>query len=421
MPRSMRAPALETRTARLKLKVRKKPYWARIGHGISLGYRRNQGPGTWSVRVAHGGKGRGHWTQVIGTADDHDAANGGALLNFWQAQDKARAIGLAARHGGDGGGKLGTVTEALKAYEADLRLRGGDAGNVSRIRLHLPAALGTKAVATLAARDFKAWRTALIKAELTPAGINRTNSVLKAALNHAAAHDERIGNARAWERALANIPDAVESRNVILGEETVRAIVAAAYRVGSEFGLLVEISAVTGARISQLARLKVDDLQAARADPRLMMPSSKKGRGVRKISHSPVPIPPSLAVRLLAGAQDRVAEAPLLAKPNGEPWRKGDHLRLFRRAVAITGLDKVEPAITLYALRHSNIVRQILAGTPLRLVAALHDTSIAMIERTYSRHITDHSDTLARRALLDVNEPAAGDKVMPLPRRETQG
>jgi hypothetical protein len=181
----MRVPALQTRTARLKLKIAKRPYWTLIGHGISLGYRRNQGPGTWSVRIAKGGRGQGHWSQVIGIADDHDAANGGAVLDFWSAQTKARALGLAARHGDDSGGKLGTVTEALGAYEADLKARGGDTGNVGRIRHHLPVALASKTVATLAARDFKPWRAALTKAGLTPAAINRSNGVLKAALNHA--------------------------------------------------------------------------------------------------------------------------------------------------------------------------------------------------------------------------------------------
>ena len=68
---------------------------------------------------------------------------------------------------------------------------------------------------------------------------------------------------------------------------------------------------------------------------------------------------------------------------------------------------------TLYALRHTNIVRQLLAGVPVRIVAVNHDTSIAMIERTYSRYIGDHSDALARAALLDTTAPTA-DRVVPL-------
>jgi hypothetical protein len=43
---------------------------------------------------------------------------------------------------------------------------------------------------------------------------------------------------------------------------------------------------------------------------------------------------------------------------------------------------------------------------PIRVVGVNHDTSIAMLERTYSRYIGDHSDALARGALLDTAEVA---------------
>jgi hypothetical protein len=36
------------------------------------------------------------------------------------------------------------------------------------------------------------------------------------------------------------------------------------------------------------------------------------------------------------------------------------------------------------------------------LVAVNHDTSVAMLERTYSRYISDHNDALTRAALLDL-------------------
>lgn len=58
--------------------------------------------------------------------------------------------------------------------------------------------------------------------------------------------------------------------------------------------------------------------------------------------------------------------------------------------------------MTIYALRYSNIVRQLLAGVPIRVVAVNDDTGTVMIERTYSRNIVDHPDGIARRALLDV-------------------
>jgi hypothetical protein len=101
----------------------------------------------------------------------------------------------------------------------------------------------------------------------------------------------------------------------------------------------------------------------------------------------------------------------LLLKPSGDLWKRSDHSRLFRRTAIRAGLDPSE--VTIYALRHSAIVRQILAGVPIRVVAVNHDTSIAMLERTYSRYIGDHSDALARRALLDTADPA-GSNVMSL-------
>jgi hypothetical protein len=47
-------------------------------------------------------------------------------------------------------------------------------------------------------------------------------------------------------------------------------------------------------------------------------------------------------------------------------------------------------------------VRQLLANVPVRVVADNHDTSVTMIERTYSRYIADHADEIARRALLEL-------------------
>jgi hypothetical protein len=56
----------------------------------------------------------------------------------------------------------------------------------------------------------------------------------------------------------------------------------------------------------------------------------------------------------------------------------------------------------------------LVANTPIRVVAAMHDTSVKMIERTYSRHIVEHTDALARRALLDI-APSAIANIVALP------
>jgi integrase len=408
MARSTRSSTLETRSARLRLPVAKKPVFVKIGPGVGLGYRRNRTAGTWVARVADG-KGA-NWTKALGNADDLDDADGSQVLDFWQAQEKARVLGRRDSGGDARSVKPATVAQALDGYEDDLKTRGGDLGNVTRVRMHLPPRLLDKAVALLVSRELRKWRDGLAR-QLTAATVNRTTTGLKAALNLAAEHDERIANRRAWETGLASIPDAEQPRNVILPEAAVRQIINAAQQQSAEFGLLIEVAAVTGARVSQLALLEVQDLQADRDAPRLMMPTSRKGKGNKTVRRRPVPIPSGLGAKLRVLTTDRPATAPLLLKPSGASWKKSDHTRPFARAAKVAGQDSEQ--VTMYALRHSSIVRQILAGVPIRVVAVNHDTSIAMLERTYSRHIGDHSDALARVGLLDVTE-AAEKNVVPL-------
>jgi integrase len=400
----LRASQLETATARLRLPVAKKPVFVRIAPSVGLGYRRNATAGTWVARVAGQGA---RWIKAIGTADDFQPADGNAVLSFWQAQEKARTVAS-----GDTPDpvKPVTVADALTRYAADLKTRGADAGNVDRVRKHLTATLKSKAVVLLSATELRKWRDALAKKQAA-ASVNRTSTGLKAALNLVADHDDRIVSRRAWEVGLATIEGADEARNVILGEAVVRQIVDQARADSPEFGLFVETAAATGARPSQLARIEVQDLLGDGDVARLSIPVSHKGKGVKKVQRCTVPIGAGLAARLRIAAQDRPVTAPLLVKPSGEPWRKSDHSRPFARAAKAAGRDPDE--VTIYALRHSSIVRQLLRSVPIRVVAVNHDTSVAMIEKNYSRHIGDHSDALVRAAVLDIAD-AAVDNVVPI-------
>jgi integrase len=402
MARQIRAPKLETRTMRLKLVVRRKPYFTVVAPGIGLGYRRNVGAGTWSVRASDGHG--ANWLKSFAVADDHEAANGESVLDFWQAQDKARTIARAGE--GSSAERPATVGEALDAYEVDLRARGGAMGNVTRVRFNVPSTLAARPVGLLTAKELRAWRDRLVKASMAPASADRTARALAAALSLAAKDDPRITNVAAWKTGLARLPDAEQSRNVILPDDTIRAVVTAAHGIDQAFGLFVELAAVTGARASQLLRVEVCDLQDGTA-PRLMVPTSRKGRR-RKTERRPLPIPPALARALRQAAAGRPGNAPLLLRADGSRWPALD-LILFRRAAKQAGLD---PDATPYCMRHSSIVRQLVAGVPLRLVAASHDTSTAMIERNYSRHIIgDPSDALTRRAMLDLAAAPAGNVV----------
>ena len=398
MARRLKSSALETRTARLRMPVNKKPTFTKIGPGLGLGYRRNETAGTWVLRLADG-RG-GNMTKAIGAADDYDEADGQRFLSYWQAQDAARTLAGKIKAGGTGTPECvqpATVAKVLDVYEADLRTRKGDAGNVARVRAHLPESLLGQLVTELTTTCLRSWRDGLVIA-LAAATVNRTCTALKAALNLAAQHDERITNRHAWEIGLASLHGAEESRNVILTDSQVRAIIVAANQFDANLGAYVEVAAMTGARPSQMAKLSVADLHHDGLTPFLMVPTSAKGRGQKAVLRRRNPITVTLAERLLMMSKGRAIDSPLLTKSSGAGWRKSDHYRPFQRVVASAGLDPDE--VTIYALRHSSIVRQLLAGVPTRIVAASHDTSVAMLEHTYSRHIGDHADQIVRAGLL---------------------
>jgi len=356
MARTVRSATLDTRNARVKLKQRKSPYWMPISSGFALGYRKAPKGGVWLAKLVKPGVLRRETT--IGPGDDALDADGVHVLDFSQAQEKARTWKKQIEDAADRPGRPKTVGEALDSYQADLKARGGDVGNVGRLRAHLDAHLLQKAVSTLTRADLRKWRDGLSNKrhtkpkgepggqseKLSPASINRTCAVFKAALNLVADDPEqRISSRQAWEGGLESIPDAQRSRNVILldsagRDEIVDRLITEAYRDSPEFGLFVEVADATGARESQIARLNVEDLQADLADPRLMMPCSKKGKkGHTKLSHHPVPILVDLAKRLQALAAGRAPNAPLLTKPGGGRWRKSHHSRRFDRIVDRSG------------------------------------------------------------------------------------
>ena len=404
MPR-MRSSALEYPTTRLRLPPRGLPYGGpTLARGIKLSYRRNaKGAGTWVVRVANSsltGAARAkapYWTKAVGLADDYDPANGADVLDYGQAQDKAK---LLAR-GESAAGRPVTVDEALTRYAADLASRRADPANERRVRFHMTPALASRAVALLSVADLRDWRDGLTAKGLSPAGVNRIRVGLRAALEFAAASDQRIANRAVFRLGLKGLRGANKARRVVLPDAEVLRIVAEAFAITHAFGLLVEVLAQTGARMSQIVRVRCGDL---RPGARLMVPTSHKGTGVKTRESVSVPITAALAAALATARGDRADDEPLLRNDKGARWHAADRAeqrRPFRAAVARAGLDP--DLITSYALRHSSICRSLLAGVPVTIVAQLHDTSVKEIEAHYGKYLHNFSDDIARRGLLQEN------------------
>ncbi|MGJ5049939.1 tyrosine-type recombinase/integrase [Bradyrhizobium oligotrophicum] len=411
MARKVRDSALESRSARLKLQVRRRPYnGPSLARGIALLYRRNVTSGAWVLKASDGHG--AYWTKAFALADDYEDSDGKTVLTFYEAQDAARKLARGADTAPI------TVDGALDDYKRDLEARGANPYNADSPRVHLTKVLLAKPVQLLTAAELKKWRDSLL-GKIAPATINRVGRCLCAAFELARQHDDRIQNRQAWEIGLANLPDAQEARNVIIPDDKVSEFVSTAYSLDDKLGLLIDVLAITGTRPSQAVRLRVEDLHDHPLRPKLSMPKSAKGggrnRAKKKVERYSVPITAQLAVRLKEAARDRADNEPLLLQADGRPWPAHPGQRCHRtidKIVTTIGLDPAE--VTMYALRHSSIVRMLLANVPIRLVSALHNTSTRMIERTYSKYITEHSDDISRRALLQ-HEAVASKKVVALP------
>ena len=268
--------------------------------------------------------------------------------------------------------------------------------------MHLTPVLLAKPVQLLTATELKKWRDGLL-GTMAPSTINRLCACLCAALE-LATHDRRIQNRDQWEVGLAVLPNAQEARNIVLRDSEVRAFVAAAYRLDEKFGLFADTMAVTGARPSQLSRLRVEDLHDHPARPKLMMPRSSKGggrnRSAKKLERYSVPVSMQLVAKLKAAEKGRADDAPLLVQSDGRPWGDNPGAGYHREVAKVVAEIGADLDATMYSLRHSNIVRMLKHNVPIRIVASLHNTSVRMIEAHYTR--------LDQRSRASSGDPSAG-------------
>jgi hypothetical protein len=94
MARTARNSSLETRTARVRLRIRRTPYFAKIAKGLRLGYYRGAVAGSWVARCYRGAG--VYATEALGIADDTLEADGIKVLDYWQAPGPRAALGRAA-------------------------------------------------------------------------------------------------------------------------------------------------------------------------------------------------------------------------------------------------------------------------------------------------------------------------------------
>jgi integrase len=411
---------IDTAAKRAKLAPRKNPYWQGVSGGrggVSLGYRKiERGPGRWIAKIAIDGA---RIEERIGDTDDENAASD--ALTFPSAVSSALDWGrrqyatIEALKDEGLDAKIPTVGSAVESYIKIRKQKSSSAGAnaESRLTLHVlsDSKLSSLRLGRLRATTLEDWRSRL-SSKLAPASVNRLMSDLRAALNRAAERYRRelpayiSAEIKIGTKAISV---STEARRQLLSDAQVKALVEAAFAVDFDFGVVVLLAAVTGARFSQLTALKIEDVQRNRL--RILVPRSKKGRNAKARPPIAVPLSADVIHRLAPAIEGRNSDEPLLMRwayrnIGAAAWEK-DHRRPWgpayevEKSWALTiARVAVPPNTVMYALRHSSIVRGLSAGLPIRLVAALHDTSVEMIEKHYAAFIVDATEDLARRVTM---------------------
>jgi integrase len=409
MPRRVRESNLETRTARAKLKPRGKPYFKAIALGLHVGYRKNKTGGRWVVR---GRPGADYMTKTLGDADDTADADGISVLDFWQAQDKAREwLGSQSAERPIGPYKVKT---ACADYLENRQQAGKNVSDSrSRIKTHILPKLGKKDVADLKASELRRWIKAVAdgkdkKDDKTEKGedvvrrqrasANRTLTILKAALN-LAWREGHIESDKAW-RVVEPFRGVDAARVRYLQVSEAQRLINAAE---PGFRELVQGALQTGARYSELGRLHVEDFDSNAGTVTILQSKAGKTRHVvltdegveffrqvcmgrsahdfifkneARIARRQASIEEETARRLERGESTE----DLVLNDDGQ-WRASEQARPM--ADACTNA-KIDPPIGFHGLRHTWASLSVMAGMPLMVVAKnLGHSDTRMVERHY--------------------------------------
>ncbi|MGX5842676.1 tyrosine-type recombinase/integrase [Mesorhizobium sp. ArgA1] len=446
MARTRTDAAITTRNARKQLKPRKKPYCRSLGPTAAIGYQRKPRGGVWQAIESLGDK--RYRVEQVGIADDFLDADGVNVFDYEQAKSAA-LVKISSWHAEEiasAEGPSPTVHSAVKSYiesqaareravmgkgrvRADARLR------LSRHVLSDP--LAEIALHELKETHFDQWRTRR-SSDLSVSTVRRVINDLKAALNAAAVKNRSrlpaevaiiIKNGLSAGEAAAPIA----RDQAALPDADVRRIIEAARAVDIDQGWdgdllrMVLVLSATGARFSQVARMAVGDVQIPQS--RLMVPTSRKGRGTKNTTHIGIRVGTDVIDQFraaIAGKQRGEAllqrwrhvqtkatdtRPPQWVRDARGPWIAASELaRPWLDIITRAGLSR---EVVPYSLRHSSIVRQLRAGLPVRLVAALHDTSTTMIERHYASAIVDLLDELSASAIIPLMANQPGTNVVP--------
>ena len=377
MPRTVREKRLDSPAARAKLKHSGKPYWRAIDTGLHLGYRKGLNGGRWVLR-RYLGAGQ-YEVATIAIADDHSPADGASILDFFQAQRKAREVAALAK--APLAKTAFTVAAAMEAYFERLEHEGSRslADAKRRARFHILPGLGDTLVADLTRDIISKWLTGMAgKAKdgqdgdavrQHRASANRVLTILRAALNQAF-RDGKAASDIPW-RTVKPFHGVDAPRLRYFTKDEVTRLVNAAR---GDFRDLVKAALFTGCRYSELGRLRAGDFNPESGTVFVGQSKSGKARHVVLTDEGR-----RFFEMLTVG---RPGGALMLSHADGSGWGASHQIRPMAEACRAA---RIEPAAGFHILRHTNASHLVMSGVPLNVVAHnLGHADTRMTERHYS-------------------------------------
>lgn len=403
MARQIKNAKIDTRNARDGIPAGSAIVYADLGvDGADLGYRKGKTGGRWVLRRYVGDK--RYAVETLAVADDRADADGVTVLSYRQAQAAARsrheALTRQERGLPTSSGPY-TVADAMADYLSHKEAEGGKSVEDSRIRadaLIIPQ-LGALEVAKLTPKHLRDWMTKAVKTaprlrskapkdgEAAPklkhkevdlsnpetirkrrATINRTFAVLKAALN-LAWREGRTPSDDAWRR-VQPFKEANAARLRYLTVDEARRLISVTQ---GGFRSLVEAALQTGARYSELARLRVADFNP---DSGTVYVRASKGGKSRHIILTDEGT--GLFKRLCEG---KSSGDHIITRDDGVWWQRAYHIRPMREAAEQAGLGR---DVSFHILRHTWASLSVMNGVPLMVVSGnLGHVDTRMVEKHY--------------------------------------
>jgi integrase len=427
MARTARNSSLETRTARVRLRIRRTPYFAKIAKGLRLGYYRGSIAGSWIARCYRGAG--VYATEALGVADDTLDADGVKVLDYWQAQEHARRWGERQRLIAEGMVREGTysVADAVADYLAEIAAEKRPTA-VRNAKYIFDASilpdLGTLQLEKLTADRLTRWRNKLatqpkrVRSKRTAtepatrkvaddedarrarkASANRILTMLKAALNRAF-QAGRASSDSAWRKVkpFRRVDEAVvRYLSVVEARRLVRAC-------PEDFRKMVQAALFSGCRYSELARLRCDDFNA---DSGTLAIRLSKG----KIRH--VVLTEEGKAAFADWTMDRAHSDNVFLRADGGAWGKSHQKRPLDEASSRAG---ILPTVNFHILRHTHGSHLAMSGVPMGVVAAqLGHADTRMTEKHYA-HLAPSYVAQAIRASFPLLGFSENAEIIPLPK-----